>query len=61
MTRAFRCIFKLDFSSAYRYNRYVFVALGVFVLLGIDMVASFVYLTVQKIKGGRKNGINNLS
>ncbi len=61
MTRAFRCIFKLDFSSAYEYNRYVFWALGIFAVLGFDMVASFTYLIIRKIKGGKKNGIDNLS
>ncbi len=50
MTHAVRYAFRLDFVSAYQSNRYVFYALGIFALLGIDMVVSFGYLIAEKLK-----------
>ncbi len=50
MTHAFGFAFKGDFISAYQSNQYVFVALAVFVALGIDMCASFIYLFFSKRK-----------
>ncbi len=53
MTHAFRYAFSFDFAAAYQSNRYVFFALGIFALLGFDMLASFGYLILSKIKGGK--------
>ena len=53
MTHAFRYAFALDFDAAYQSNRYVFFALGIFGMFGIDMLASFGYLILSKIKGGK--------
>ncbi len=53
MTHAFRYAFALNFDAAYQSNRYVFFALGIFALLGLDMLASFGYLIISKIKGGK--------
>ena len=53
MTHAFKYAFALNFDAAYQSNRYVFIALGIFALLGIDMLASYTYIIINKIKGGK--------
>ena len=48
MTHAFKFAFMGDFLSAYQSNQYVFIALAIFSVLGIDMCISFIYLLLNK-------------
>lgn len=50
MTHAFRFAFKGDFISAYQSNQHIFVALAIFVVFGVDMCISFIYLFYSKRK-----------
>lgn len=50
MTHAFRCMFRLDFETAKLYNERIYSVFSFFLILGIDLIFSAVYLLYNKIK-----------
>lgn len=47
MTRAFRCMFRLDFAAAKQFNQYVYYVFSAFALAGADLIASAIYFCIK--------------